>query len=83
MKKKKLEAKLTKTKKKLAKTRTELDAMLAIIDKSGMPKASEKPAVGSKAKPAKAPPAKKPSNPAKTANTLKSKKAIPNAKSSS
>jgi hypothetical protein len=48
MKKKKLEAKLTKTKKKLAKARTELDAMLAVIDKSGMPKAASKPAAGRK-----------------------------------
>ena len=46
MKKKKLETKLAKTKKKLAKTKTELDAMLLIIEASGMPKDSEKPAVG-------------------------------------
>ena len=48
MKKKKLAAKLTKTKKKLAKMKTELDAVLALIDKSGMPKASSRPAAGKK-----------------------------------
>ena len=59
MKKKKLEAKLTKTKKKLAKARTELDSMLAIIDKSGMPKASSKPAAGKKVTRKAATPARK------------------------
>lgn len=51
MKKKKLEKKLSKTKKKLAETQTELDAMLGIIEASGMPKASDKTAVRKKAAP--------------------------------
>ena len=38
MKKKKLQAKLDKTKKKLSAARTELDAMLSIMAASGMPK---------------------------------------------
>ena len=46
MKKKKLEAKLAKTKKKLADTKTELDAMLSIMEASGMPKAGSKPVAG-------------------------------------
>jgi hypothetical protein len=60
MKKKKLEAKLTKTKKKLAQTRDELDAMLALIDQSGLPKAAEKPFVGKEPKSNSKAPAKKP-----------------------
>lgn len=74
MKRKKLEAKLTKTKKKLAKTRTELDAMLEIMDKSGMPKASSKPAVGKGTKRKAASPAKKAVKPAaKPRTTSRSK----------
>jgi hypothetical protein len=74
MKKKKLESKLSKTKKKLADTRTELDAVLSIIKKSGMPKTDEKPAVGKRparkpaaaAKPKAAPKARAVSTGAKT-----------------
>lgn len=60
MKKKKFEAKLTKARKKLAKAQTELDALLALIDASGMPKAAEKPFTGTKPAPKAAAPAKKP-----------------------
>jgi len=52
MKKKKLAAKLTRTKRKLAATRSQLNEMLTIMKKSGMPKAGAKPAAG-KAAPAK------------------------------
>ena len=68
MKKKKLEAKLTKTRKKLAATKTQLDEMLSIMEASGMPKAKAKPAVGkaettkSPAKPKAARPATKAQN---------------------
>ncbi|MBK8305323.1 MAG: hypothetical protein IPK98_18880 [Chloracidobacterium sp.] len=72
MKKKRLEAKLTKTKKKLAKTKSQLDEMLSIMEASGMPKSGSKSVVGEKpllnAKPA--PKVAKPqTSPTKTTRT--------------
>ena len=81
MKKKKLEAKLTKTRKKLAATKTQLDEMLSIMKATGMPKAKAKPAAGKTevGKPATAKSAVKPlekpkaASPAKTPKKTKAK----------
>ena len=48
MKKKKLQKKLTKTKKKLSAAESQLTEVLSIMDKSGMPKAAAAPAAGTK-----------------------------------
>jgi hypothetical protein len=76
MKKKKLEAKLTKTREKLAATRTQLDEMLSIMEASGMPKAKEKPTAGKTevAKPATSKSAAKPPGRPKAASPAKAPK---------
>jgi hypothetical protein len=78
MKKKKLEAKLTKTRKKLAATKTQLDEMLSIMEASGMPKAKANPAAGKTdvAKPATAKSTAKPPAKPKTARAAKTPKKI-------